>query len=91
MFSALQQHLADINVEGPDNVYVHWIVSTSGSHSSLSSVDVSLVCVHVRREKLSLNHSLGEGENYKINALPPPCGSYNYGRVFAFFFNLGID
>uniref|UniRef100_A0A8C9W137 TBC1 domain family member 23 n=1 Tax=Scleropages formosus TaxID=113540 RepID=A0A8C9W137_SCLFO len=36
---ALQQHLADINVEGPDNVYVHWIVSTSGSHSSLSSVD----------------------------------------------------
>ncbi|XP_018605675.1 TBC1 domain family member 23 isoform X1 [Scleropages formosus] len=38
-FMALQQHLADINVEGPDNVYVHWIVSTSGSHSSLSSVD----------------------------------------------------
>uniref|UniRef100_A0AAY4EI78 TBC1 domain family member 23 n=1 Tax=Denticeps clupeoides TaxID=299321 RepID=A0AAY4EI78_9TELE len=41
-FMALQQHLADINVEGPDNVYVHWIVSTSGSHCSLSSVDVSL-------------------------------------------------
>uniref|UniRef100_A0A8C2H1A4 TBC1 domain family member 23 n=1 Tax=Cyprinus carpio TaxID=7962 RepID=A0A8C2H1A4_CYPCA len=40
-FMALQQHLADINVEGPDNVYVHWIVSTSGSHSSLSSADVS--------------------------------------------------
>lgn len=39
--AALQQHLADINVEGPDNVYVHWIVSTSGSHSSLSSPDVS--------------------------------------------------
>uniref|UniRef100_A0A671T1P4 TBC1 domain family member 23 n=1 Tax=Sinocyclocheilus anshuiensis TaxID=1608454 RepID=A0A671T1P4_9TELE len=39
-FMALQQHLADINVEGPDNVYVHWIVSTSGSHSSLSSADV---------------------------------------------------
>uniref|UniRef100_A0AAR2KPX1 TBC1 domain family member 23 n=1 Tax=Pygocentrus nattereri TaxID=42514 RepID=A0AAR2KPX1_PYGNA len=39
----LQQHLADINVEGPDNVYVHWIVSTSGSHSSLSSADVSRV------------------------------------------------
>ncbi|KAK7144714.1 hypothetical protein R3I94_010966 [Phoxinus phoxinus] len=38
-FMALQQHLADINVEGPDNVYVHWIVSTSGSHSSLSSAD----------------------------------------------------
>uniref|UniRef100_A0AAY4EJ13 TBC1 domain family member 23 n=1 Tax=Denticeps clupeoides TaxID=299321 RepID=A0AAY4EJ13_9TELE len=38
-FMALQQHLADINVEGPDNVYVHWIVSTSGSHCSLSSVD----------------------------------------------------
>jgi len=48
LFSALQQHLADINVEGPDNVYVHWIVSTSGSHSSLSSVDVSLVCMWVR-------------------------------------------
>uniref|UniRef100_A0A8C2C2G9 TBC1 domain family member 23 n=1 Tax=Cyprinus carpio TaxID=7962 RepID=A0A8C2C2G9_CYPCA len=39
-FMALQQHLADINVEGPDNVYVHWIVSTSGSYSSLSSADV---------------------------------------------------
>ncbi|XP_062412538.1 TBC1 domain family member 23 isoform X1 [Sardina pilchardus] len=38
-FMALQQHLADINVEGPDNVYVHWIVSTSGSHNSLSSAD----------------------------------------------------
>ncbi|KAI2663552.1 TBC1 domain family member 23 [Labeo rohita] len=38
----LQQHLADINVEGPDNVYVHWIVSTSGSHSSLSSADGEL-------------------------------------------------
>ncbi|XP_063057615.1 TBC1 domain family member 23 isoform X3 [Engraulis encrasicolus] len=38
-FMALQQHLADINVEGPDNSYVHWIVSTSGSHSSLSSPD----------------------------------------------------
>ncbi|KAK3505798.1 hypothetical protein QTP70_019866 [Hemibagrus guttatus] len=41
-FMALQQHLADINVEGPDNVYVHWIVSTSGSHSSLSSADGEL-------------------------------------------------
>ncbi|XP_051563191.1 TBC1 domain family member 23-like isoform X1 [Myxocyprinus asiaticus] len=41
-FMALQQHLADINVEGPDNVYVHWIVSTSGSHCSLSSVDGDL-------------------------------------------------
>uniref|UniRef100_A0A8C1APV9 TBC1 domain family member 23 n=1 Tax=Cyprinus carpio carpio TaxID=630221 RepID=A0A8C1APV9_CYPCA len=39
---SLQQHLADINVEGPDNVYVHWIVSTSGSHSSLSSADGEL-------------------------------------------------
>ncbi|XP_035265566.1 TBC1 domain family member 23 isoform X2 [Anguilla anguilla] len=38
-FMALQQHLADINVEGPDNVYVHWIVSTSGSHGSLCSPD----------------------------------------------------
>ncbi|KAK1169699.1 TBC1 domain family member 23-like isoform X2 [Acipenser oxyrinchus oxyrinchus] len=36
-FMALQQHLADINVEGPDNVYVHWIVSTSGSRGSISS------------------------------------------------------
>ncbi|XP_051985750.1 TBC1 domain family member 23 isoform X1 [Xyrauchen texanus] len=41
-FMALQQHLADINVEGPDNVYVHWIVSTSGTHCSLSSVDGDL-------------------------------------------------
>ncbi|XP_052455447.1 TBC1 domain family member 23 isoform X1 [Carassius gibelio] len=41
-FMALQKHLADINVEGPDNVYVHWIVSTSGSHSSLSSADGEL-------------------------------------------------
>uniref|UniRef100_A0A8B9K6M0 TBC1 domain family member 23 n=1 Tax=Astyanax mexicanus TaxID=7994 RepID=A0A8B9K6M0_ASTMX len=41
-FMALQQHLADINVEGPDNVYVHWIVSTSGSHSSLGSADGDL-------------------------------------------------
>ncbi|XP_067315759.1 TBC1 domain family member 23 isoform X2 [Pseudorasbora parva] len=41
-FMALQQHLADINVEGPDNVYIHWIVSTSGSHSSLSSADGEL-------------------------------------------------
>ncbi|KAG7463474.1 hypothetical protein MATL_G00177020 [Megalops atlanticus] len=38
-FMALQQHLADINVEGADNVYMHWIVSTSGSHGSLSSAD----------------------------------------------------
>ncbi|KAI7807255.1 Tbc1d23 protein, partial [Triplophysa rosa] len=38
----LQQHLADINVEGSDNVYVHWIVSTSGSHSSFSSADGEL-------------------------------------------------
>uniref|UniRef100_W5MXE0 TBC1 domain family member 23 n=1 Tax=Lepisosteus oculatus TaxID=7918 RepID=W5MXE0_LEPOC len=36
-FMALQQHLADINVDGPDNVYVHWIVSTSGARGSLSS------------------------------------------------------
>uniref|UniRef100_A0A8C2GYX2 TBC1 domain family member 23 n=1 Tax=Cyprinus carpio TaxID=7962 RepID=A0A8C2GYX2_CYPCA len=40
-FMALQQHLADINVEGPDNVYVHWIVSTSGSYSSLSSGELN--------------------------------------------------
>uniref|UniRef100_A0A8B9KAC7 TBC1 domain family member 23 n=1 Tax=Astyanax mexicanus TaxID=7994 RepID=A0A8B9KAC7_ASTMX len=40
--ATLQQHLADINVEGPDNVYVHWIVSTSGSHSSLGSADGDL-------------------------------------------------
>ncbi|XP_046893006.1 TBC1 domain family member 23 isoform X4 [Hypomesus transpacificus] len=38
-FMALQQHLADMNVDGLDSSYVHWIVSTSGSHSSLSSAD----------------------------------------------------
>uniref|UniRef100_H3CZ91 TBC1 domain family member 23 n=1 Tax=Tetraodon nigroviridis TaxID=99883 RepID=H3CZ91_TETNG len=38
-FMALQQHLADMNVEGLDSSYIHWIVSTSGSHSSLSSAD----------------------------------------------------
>lgn len=37
---ALQQHLADINVDGPENGYGHWIASTSGSRSSInSSVD----------------------------------------------------
>lgn len=39
--SALQQHLADINVEGPESGYGHWIASTSGSRGSISSVDVS--------------------------------------------------
>lgn len=38
-FMALQKHLVDMNVEGLDSSYVHWIVSTSGSHSSLSSAD----------------------------------------------------
>uniref|UniRef100_A0AAQ6AH35 TBC1 domain family member 23 n=2 Tax=Amphiprion ocellaris TaxID=80972 RepID=A0AAQ6AH35_AMPOC len=38
-FMALQQHLVDMNVEGLDSSYMHWIVSTSGSHSSLSSAD----------------------------------------------------
>ncbi|XP_008568579.1 PREDICTED: TBC1 domain family member 23 [Galeopterus variegatus] len=39
-FMALQQHLADINVDGPENGYGHWIASTSGSRSSInSSVD----------------------------------------------------
>uniref|UniRef100_H0ZTU3 TBC1 domain family member 23 n=1 Tax=Taeniopygia guttata TaxID=59729 RepID=H0ZTU3_TAEGU len=38
-FMALQQHLADINVEGPENGYGHWIASTSGSRNSISSVD----------------------------------------------------
>uniref|UniRef100_A0AAZ3SBA3 TBC1 domain family member 23 n=1 Tax=Oncorhynchus tshawytscha TaxID=74940 RepID=A0AAZ3SBA3_ONCTS len=37
-FMALQQHLTDINVEGPDN-YVHWIVSTSGS-AEVSSLEL---------------------------------------------------
>ncbi|XP_054829511.1 TBC1 domain family member 23 isoform X2 [Eublepharis macularius] len=37
-FMALQQHLADINVEGPDNGYGHWIASTSGSKSSINSL-----------------------------------------------------
>uniref|UniRef100_A0A8C5FR14 TBC1 domain family member 23 n=1 Tax=Gadus morhua TaxID=8049 RepID=A0A8C5FR14_GADMO len=35
----LQQHLVDMNIEGLDSSYLHWIVSTSGSHSSLSSAD----------------------------------------------------
>ncbi|MED6260593.1 hypothetical protein ATANTOWER_023747 [Ataeniobius toweri] len=38
-FMALQKHLVDMNVEGLDSSYMNWIVSTSGSHSSLSSVD----------------------------------------------------
>ncbi|XP_037324751.2 TBC1 domain family member 23 isoform X1 [Pungitius pungitius] len=38
-FMALQKHLVDMNIEGLDSSYLHWIVSTSGSHSSLSSVD----------------------------------------------------
>ncbi|CAG5862057.1 unnamed protein product [Menidia menidia] len=38
-FMALQKHLVDMNVEGLDSSYVNWIVSTSGSHSSLSSAD----------------------------------------------------
>ncbi|XP_068176316.1 TBC1 domain family member 23 isoform X2 [Antennarius striatus] len=38
-FMALQKHLVDMNVEGLDSSYLHWIVSTSGSHSSLSSAD----------------------------------------------------
>ncbi|XP_077440883.1 TBC1 domain family member 23 isoform X2 [Vanacampus margaritifer] len=38
-FMALQQHLVDMTVEGLDSSYIHWIVSTSGSHSSLSSAD----------------------------------------------------
>ncbi|GAB1300343.1 TBC1 domain family member 23 [Apodemus speciosus] len=38
-FMALQQHLADINVEGPESGYGHWIASTSGSRGSISSVD----------------------------------------------------
>nr|XP_056714606.1 TBC1 domain family member 23 isoform X2 [Euleptes europaea] len=37
-FMALQQHLADINVEGPDKGYGHWIASTSGSKSSINSL-----------------------------------------------------
>ncbi|XP_044298665.1 TBC1 domain family member 23 isoform X3 [Varanus komodoensis] len=37
-FMALQQHLADINVEGPENGYGHWIASTSGSKSSINSL-----------------------------------------------------
>ncbi|XP_053242146.1 TBC1 domain family member 23 isoform X1 [Podarcis raffonei] len=37
-FMALQQHLADINVEGPESGYGHWIASTSYSKSSLNSL-----------------------------------------------------
>lgn len=40
-FMVLQQHLADMNVEGPDSGtgsgYGHWIVNTSGSRGSMSS------------------------------------------------------
>ncbi|XP_029434398.1 TBC1 domain family member 23 isoform X2 [Rhinatrema bivittatum] len=36
-FMALQQHLADINVEGPESGYGHWIASTSGSRCSINS------------------------------------------------------
>lgn len=47
---ALQQHLADINVDGPENGYGHWIASTSGSRSSISSsVDVSVCVEYVTR------------------------------------------
>ncbi|XP_061634236.1 TBC1 domain family member 23 [Phyllopteryx taeniolatus] len=38
-FMALQQHLVDMNVEGLDSSYIHWIVSTSGSHGGLGSAD----------------------------------------------------
>lgn len=38
-FMALQQHLSDINVEGPESGYGHWIASTSGSRGSISSAD----------------------------------------------------
>ncbi|CAJ1059880.1 TBC1 domain family member 23 isoform X2 [Xyrichtys novacula] len=41
-FMALQKHLVDMNIEGLDSSYLHWIVSTSGSHSSLSSADGDL-------------------------------------------------
>ncbi|XP_072294443.1 TBC1 domain family member 23 isoform X1 [Eucyclogobius newberryi] len=41
-FMALQKHLVDMNIEGLDSSYLNWIVSTSGSHSSLSSVDGEL-------------------------------------------------
>lgn len=44
--AALQQHLVDINVDGLDSSYLNWIVSTSGSHNSLSSVDVGLISIH---------------------------------------------
>ncbi|KAI9535928.1 hypothetical protein NQZ68_039028 [Dissostichus eleginoides] len=36
-FMALQKHLVDMNIEGLDSSYLHWIVSTSGS--SLCSPD----------------------------------------------------
>ncbi|KAM5182083.1 TBC1 domain family member 23 isoform 2-T2 [Mantella aurantiaca] len=35
-FMVLQQHLADINVDGLDSGYGHWIVSTSGSRTTMS-------------------------------------------------------
>ncbi|XP_077336326.1 TBC1 domain family member 23 isoform X2 [Lithobates pipiens] len=36
-FMVLQQHLADINVDGPDTGYGHWIASTSGSRTTMGS------------------------------------------------------
>ncbi|KAM9320880.1 TBC1 domain family member 23 [Gastrophryne carolinensis] len=36
-FMVLQQHLADLNIDGPDTGYGHWIVSTSGSRTSMSA------------------------------------------------------
>uniref|UniRef100_A0A672KYW5 TBC1 domain family member 23 n=1 Tax=Sinocyclocheilus grahami TaxID=75366 RepID=A0A672KYW5_SINGR len=58
-FMALQQHLADINVEGPDNVYVHWIVSTSGSH--ITSISL---CA-----KGELNSTDGKGVKSLVNKM----------------------
>ncbi|KAL4656497.1 TBC1 domain family member 23-like isoform X2 [Arapaima gigas] len=42
-FMALQQHLSGINVDSPDNVYVQWIVSTSGTQGNASPISEDTV------------------------------------------------
>ncbi|XP_043927313.1 TBC1 domain family member 23 isoform X2 [Protopterus annectens] len=41
-YMALQQHLVDMNIDGLENGYSEWIVSTSGPRNSISSVDGDL-------------------------------------------------
>lgn len=41
-FMALQQHLVDMNIDGLENGYSEWIISTSGPRNSISSADGDL-------------------------------------------------